>query len=284
MAATNFDSTEFRSKLSGDLASGKFGSFDNFDDEDYGAESPAKEQPEEVSSPPPSVSEATPTPSAPSQSDEPPSWFQKYAEQERETRNTFYQAALARQSQAPQEVAPTGVQQLSDDNYFMNRGEMLQTLRPIVDQVAWAKQTIGSIQEQRIVSDFERAEKAFREKHGNDFDQYVKPELRQAALKRSREAARTGSLQTVDWDGLFQQELDVNETPVLREKVKKIQETEEQKKQQQAELNKVSGMPKGTTTHQAPVASKRERKPGEGRLDGFRDNVSKLLRARRAEG
>lgn len=281
----NFDGTEFREKLSSAIKAGTVGAIDTPDlEEEYGEVPTIVEAPEEVSSPAPSVSEAPPTPSAPSYQEpaEPPSWFKSYIEQDQKRSDALLQSVLTRTGPAPQEVANTGVQQQVDDSYFMNRGEFLQAIRPLADQTAWVKQTLSGFQETRVVEDYNRAERLFKEKYGEDFDKVVNPDLRAKALENARAGIKNGRAQEFNWDALFQEEYDRNEAPLLRAKLSEIQEAKRLEQEQQAELKKVSGMPKGNTAHQAPVAPKK-RQPGEGRFESFRSNVQSMLRARRAE-
>lgn len=248
-----------------------------FDDEEQ-PEAPEQEQKEEVSSPTqqpePQASPESVAPSLPSADD---SW-RKEMESRVEATNAQFQMLLGRlvdkaNGAGPvQQVPETGVQQ-GEDPYFITNQDIPNIVKPLADKIQQVASTTFSQHERWVVEDFNRTERAFKEKYGDDFDKYVSKEIREKALAKAREEARKGAPVNLDWSAMFDYDYRNNSHADLQRQLAEYKQKEELAAKQKEELNKVAAMPKGTTAHQAPAAPKL--KPGESRSDAFRNAIKK---------
>lgn len=248
-----------------------------FDDEEQ-PEAPEQEQKEEVSSPTqqpePQASPESVAPSLPSADD---SW-RKEMESKLEASNTQFQMILgqlvdkANGAGPVQQVPETGVQQ-GEDPYFITKQDIPNIVKPLADKIQQVAATTFSQHERWVVEDFNRTERAFKEKYGDDFDKYVSKEIREKALAKAREEARKGAPVNLDWSAMFDYDYRNNSHADLQRQLAEYKQKEELLAKQQEELKKVAAMPKGTTAHQAPAAPKL--KPGESRSDAFRNAIKK---------
>lgn len=248
-----------------------------FDDEEQ-PEAPEQEQKEEVSSPTqqpePQASPESVAPSLPSADD---SW-RKEMESKLEASNAQFQMLLGRlvdkaNGAGPvQQVPETGVQQ-GEDPYFITKQDIPNIVKPLADKIQQVASTTFSQHERWVVEDFNRTERAFKEKYGDDFDKYVSKEIREKALAKAREEARKGAPVNLDWSAMFDYDYRNNSHADLQRQLAEYKQKEELAAKQQEELKKVAAMPKGTTAHQAPAAPKL--KPGESRSDAFRNAIKK---------
>ena len=248
-----------------------------FDDEEQ-PEAPEQEQKEEVSSPTqqpePQASPESVAPSLPSADD---SW-RKEMESKLEASNAQFQMLLGRlvdkaNGAGPvQQVPETGVQQ-GEDPYFITKQDIPNIVKPLADKIQQVASTTFSQHERWVVEDFNRTERAFKEKYGDDFDKYVSKEIRERALAKAREEARKGAPVNLDWSAMFDYDYRNNSHADLQRQLAEYKQKEELAAKQQEELKKVAAMPKGTTAHQAPAAPKL--KPGESRSDAFRNAIKK---------
>lgn len=248
-----------------------------FDDEEQ-PEAPEQEQKEEVSSPTqqpePQASPESVAPSLPSADD---SW-RKEMESKLEASNAQFQMLLGRlvdkaNGAGPvQQVPETGVQQ-GEDPYFITKQDIPNIVKPLADKIQQVASTTFSQHERWVVEDFNRTERAFKEKYGDDFDKYVSKEIREKALAKAREEARKGAPVNLDWSAMFDYDYRNNSHADLQRQLTEYKQKEELAAKQQEELKKVAAMPKGTTAHQAPAAPKL--KPGESRSDAFRNAIKK---------
>lgn len=248
-----------------------------FDDEEQ-PEAPEQEQKEEISSPTqlpePQASPESVAPSLPSADD---SW-RKEMESKLEASNAQFQMLLGRlvdkaNGAGPvQHVSETGVQQ-GEDPYFITKQDIPNIVKPLADKIQQVASTTFSQHERWVVEDFNRTERAFKEKYGDDFDKYVSKEIREKALAKAREEARKGAPVNLDWSAMFDYDYRNNSHADLQRQLAEYKQKEELAAKQQEELKKVAAMPKGTTAHQAPAAPKL--KPGESRSDAFRNAIKK---------
>ena len=248
-----------------------------FDDEEQ-PEAPEQEQKEEISSatqqPEPQASPESVAPSLPSADD---SW-RKEMESKLEASNAQFQMLLGRlvdkaNGAGPvQQVPETGVQQ-GEDPYFITKQDIPNIVKPLADKIQQVASTTFSQHERWVVEDFNRTERAFKEKYGDDFDKYVSKEIREKALAKAREEARKGAPVNLDWSAMFDYDYRNNSHADLQRQLAEYKQKEELAAKQKEELNKVAAMPKGTTAHQAPAAPKL--KPGESRSDAFRNAIKK---------
>jgi len=248
-----------------------------FDDEEQ-PEAPEQEQKEEISSPTqqpePQASPESVAPSLPSADD---SW-RKEMESKLEASNAQFQMLLGRlvdkaNGAGPvQQVPETGVQQ-GEDPYFITKQDIPNIVKPLADKIQQVASTTFSQHERWVVEDFNRTERAFKEKYGDDFDKYVSKEIREKALAKAREEARKGAPVNLDWSAMFDYDYRNNSHADLQRQLAEYKQKEELAAKQKEELNKVAAMPKGTTAHQAPAAPKL--KPGESRSDAFRNAIKK---------
>ena len=248
-----------------------------FDDEEQ-PEAPEQEQKEEISSPTqqpePQASPESVAPSLPSADD---SW-RKEMESKLEASNAQFQMLLGRlvdkaNGAGPvQQVPETGVQQ-GEDPYFITKQDIPNIVKPLADKIQQVASTTFSQHERWVVEDFNRTERAFKEKYGDDFDKYVSKEIREKALAKAREEARKGAPVNLDWSAMFDYDYRNNSHADLQRRLAEYKQKEELAAKQKEELNKVAAMPKGTTAHQAPAAPKL--KPGESRSDAFRNAIKK---------
>lgn len=248
-----------------------------FDDEEQ-PEAPEQEQKEEISSPTqqpePQASPESVAPSLPSADD---SW-RKEMESKLEASNAQFQMLLGRlvdkaNGAGPvQQVPETGVQQ-GEDPYFITKQDIPNIVKPLADKIQQVASTTFSQHERWVVEDFNRTERAFKEKYGDDFDKYVSKEIREKALAKAREEARKGAPVNLDWSAMFDYDYRNNSHADLQRQLAEYKQKEELAAKQQEELKKVAAMPKGTTAHQAPAAPKL--KPGESRSDAFRNAIKK---------
>lgn len=248
-----------------------------FDDEEQ-PEAPEQEQKEEISSPTqqpePQASPESVAPSLPSADD---SW-RKEMESKLEASNAQFQMLLGRlvdkaNGAGPvQQVPETGVQQ-GEDPYFITKQDIPNIVKPLADKIQQVASTTFSQHERWVVEDFNRTERAFKEKYGDDFDKYVSKEIREKALAKAREEARKGAPVNLDWSAMFDYDYRNNSHADLQRQLAEYKQKEELAAKQKEELNKVAAMPKGTTAHQAPAAPKL--KPGEFRSDAFRNAIKK---------
>lgn len=248
-----------------------------FDDEEQ-PEAPEQEQKEEISSPTqlpePQASPESVAPSLPSADD---SW-RKEMESKLEASNAQFQMLLGRlvdkaNGAGPvQHVPETGVQQ-GEDPYFITKQDIPNIVKPLADKIQQVASTTFSQHERWVVEDFNRTERAFKEKYGDDFDKYVSKEIREKALAKAREEARKGAPVNLDWSAMFDYDYRNNSHADLQRQLAEYKQKEELAAKQQEELKKVAAMPKGTTAHQAPAAPKL--KPGESRSDAFRNAIKK---------
>lgn len=248
-----------------------------FDDEEQ-PEAPEQEQKEEVSSPTqqpePQASPESVAPSLPSADD---SW-RKEMESKLEASNAQFQMLLgklvdkANGAVPVQQVPETGVQQ-GEDPYFITKQDIPNIVKPLADKIQQVASTTFSQHERWVVEDFNRTERAFKEKYGDDFDKYVSKEIREKALAKAREEARKGAPVNLDWSAMFDYDYRNNSHADLQRQLAEYKQKEELAAKQQEELKKVAAMPKGTTAHQAPAAPKL--KPGESRSDAFRNAIKK---------
>ena len=248
-----------------------------FDDEEQ-PEAPEQEQKEEVSSPTqqpePQASPESVAPSLPSADD---SW-RKEMESKLEASNAQFQMLLgklvdkANGAVPVQQVPETGVQQ-GEDPFFITKQDIPNIVKPLADKIQQVASTTFSQHERWVVEDFNRTERAFKEKYGDDFDKYVSKEIREKALAKAREEARKGAPVNLDWSAMFDYDYRNNSHADLQRQLAEYKQREELAAKQQEELKKVAAMPKGTTAHQAPAAPKL--KPGESRSDAFRNAIKK---------
>lgn len=208
------------------------------------------------------------------------SW-RKDIETKLETSNGQMQMLLTRlvdklTPQQKQEEAQTGSVN-NGDPYFATEQYTEQLvnnrLKPVLDTMETYKQQLHGLHEDRVSQDFYKAEAEARTKFGESFDKYVSPELRSKALQNARIQAKNGQLNAVDWATLFEQEYQTKHYPDLARADQERRDKEALQAKQQEELKKVSAMPKGTTSHQAPVAPKRNPADRESRMDSFRSSV-----------
>lgn len=248
------------------------------DEEEQGQPTQEVEQKEEVSSPTqepePQASPQSVAPSLPSADD---SW-RKEMEAKLEASNAQFQMLLGRlvdkaSGAGPiQHVPETGVQQ-GEDPYFVTKQDIPNIVKPLADKIQQVASTAFTQHERWVVEDFNRTERMFKEKYGDDFDKYVSKELREKALAKAREDARKGAPINLDWSAMFDYDYKHNSHADLQRQLAEYKQKEELKAKQEEELKKVAAMPKGTTAHQAPAAPKL--KPGESRSDAFRNAIKK---------
>ncbi len=273
---------EYSEGLAGELP-------DEEDEEDYedspeasDTASDADDSAEEVSSPAPSAPEQVPPPApvaAPSFDD---SKFASLSDR-LDTTNAQVQQVLQRLErpvQAPQDYsAPTGAYGYQEqDPYFITKEEVIAAMKPMVDQINSLKQIEFANREDRLVKEFAASEARFRERYGDRFDKYVSSELRDKALQSARQAVREGRQKDSDikWDHLFDVEFRHNAMPDLERELAERQKADALIQEQQAELKKVSAMPKGGNRHQAPAVP--ARRTGESPWDAMRRGVISALK------
>lgn len=170
------------------------------------------------------------------------------------------------------EQADTGA--TNGDPYFATRDDIRTVLEPLTSQIENTQKQVLALRANTIVDDFQKTERQFREKYGDDFDKYVPADLRKAAIENVKKKVLTGEIQQVDWAQQFDYEYRVRHYNDLVAEKQAAKQREETLAKQQEELRKVSAMPRGTTAHQAPVAPKR--KDGESRADSFRSIVKSV--------
>lgn len=241
-------------------------------------EQPEESQPEQVSSPTPEPEpQASPESVAPSLPSADDSW-RKDMEAKLEASNAQFQMLLGRlvdkaNGAGPiQQVPETGAV-AGEDPYFLTKQDLPNIVKPLADKIQQVASTTFSQHERWVVEDFNRTERAFKEKYGDDFDKYVSKDIREKALAKAREEARKGAPVNLDWSAMFDYDYRNNSHADLQRQLQEYKQKEELAAKQQEELKKVAAMPKGTTAHQAPAAPKL--KPGESRSDAFRNAIKK---------
>ena len=150
-----------------------------------------------------------------------------------------------------QQVPETGVQQ-GEDPYFITKQDIPNIVKPLADKIQQVASTTFSQHERWVVEDFNRTERAFKEKYGDDFDKYVSKEIREKALAKAREEARKGRRSISIGRTMFDYDYRNNSHADLQRQLTEYKQKEELAAKQQEELKKVAAMPKGTTAHQAP--------------------------------
>lgn len=187
--------------------------------------------------------------------------------------NRLVDKVQPQQSQQYQyEQADTGV--TGGDPYFATRDDIRTVLQPLTTQIENTQKQVLSLRAGTIADEFQKTERLFREKYGDDFDKYVPADLRKAAFEGAQKKVLTGEIQHVDWAQQFDVEFRVRHYNDLVAEKQAAKQKQETLAKQQEELKKVSAMPRGTTSHQAPVAPKR--KDGESRSDSFRNIVKSV--------
>lgn len=239
---------------------------------------PAKEEvietkQEVVDTPPPAVVE---TPSTPAEDPRFSEWQAKLdmvMNQNQALLNRLVDRS-SQVNQAPQEQIDTGA--VGGDPYFATRDDIRNVLAPLTQRLEQTQAQVQSLRANTIAEDFQKTERQFREKYGEDFDKYVPPALRSAAIQGATKQAMAGQLESVNWADKFEYEYRVRHYEDLVAEKKAAAQREQTLAKQQEELKKVTAMPRGTTSHQAPAAPKR--KEGESRSDAFRNTVKSLLK------
>jgi hypothetical protein len=192
-----------------------------------------------------------------------------------------------RTSQPQPQAAPAMGQQAVDpyEQYDPNHLVMHADLAPLHSTLREV-QTVTKMFELQVQRQVENeALSAFEEikKEFPDADQVINRELFTAAVNgakmQSIAALKQGKEARFPWKQIIMQEYNAADAPRLRERVRKEQEAAEQKAKQQAELDKVSGVPSRGAQYQSADASKTQRKvePGGDWRSALRSRVNSVV-------